>query len=87
MTTESAETAPGPRKDKKEDYKGVLMTMARAFIDKGLEKVLSRKLLVWATATGLAATGFLTSADWVLISALYIGGQSVIDAVVQLKGA
>jgi hypothetical protein len=29
--------------------------MAKAFVDKGLEKVLSRKLLVWATATGLAA--------------------------------
>ncbi len=46
------------------------MTMAKAFVDKGLEKVLSRKLLVWATATGLAAGGFLTSGDWVMISAL-----------------
>jgi len=63
------------------------MTMAKAFIDKGLEKVLSRKLLVWATATGLTATGFLTSGDWVTISALYLGGQSVIDAIVKLKGA
>ena len=61
--------------------------MAKAFVDKGLEKVLSRKLLVWATATGLAAGGFLTSGDWVMISALYIGGQSVIDAIVKLKGA
>ena len=63
------------------------MTMAKAFLDKGLEKVLSRKVLVWATATGLAATGFLTSADWVTISALYIGGQAVIDAIVKLKSA
>ncbi len=61
--------------------------MAKAFVDKGLEKILSRKLLVWATATGLAAGGFLTSGDWVMISALYIGGQSVIDAIVKLKGA
>ncbi len=61
--------------------------MARALLDKGLEKILSRKLLVWATATGLAATGYLTSGDWVTISALYIGGQSVIDAIVKLKGA
>ena len=30
---------------------------------------------------------FLTSGDWVMISALYIGGQSVIDAVVKMKGA
>ena len=63
------------------------MSMAKAFVDKGLEKILSRKLLVWATATGLAATGFLTSGDWVIISGLYLGGQSVIDAIVKLKGA
>ena len=45
----------------------------RNALDKTLEKVISRKLLVWGTATGLAA--------------LYIGGQSVIDAIVKLKGA
>ena len=61
--------------------------MLRGVLDKGLEKIVSRKLLVWATAAGLAATGFLTSADWVVISALYIGGQSVIDAIVQLKSS
>ena len=64
------------------------MSMAiRGAIDKGLEKIVSRKLLVWGVATGLAAAGFLTSGDWVMISALYIGGQSVIDAVVKMKGA
>tara|TARA_R110000824_G_scaffold363385_1_gene551371 strand:- start:270 stop:455 length:186 start_codon:yes stop_codon:yes gene_type:complete len=59
--------------------------MLKGALDKGLEKIVSRKLLVWATATALAAAGFLTSADWVMISALYIGGQSVIDAIVKLK--
>ena len=64
------------------------MKMAlKGAVDKTLEKVVSRKLLVWATATGLAATGFLTSGDWVTISALYLGGQAVIDAVVKLKAA
>jgi len=61
--------------------------MVRGALDKGLEKLVSRKLLVWATATGLAAYGFLTSGDWVMISALYIGGQSVIDAIAKVKGA
>jgi len=56
-------------------------------IDKGLNKLVSRKLLVWATATALAAGGFLTSADWVLISGLYIGGQSVIDAINRIKSS
>ena len=62
------------------------MSMIRGAVDKTLEKVVSRKLLVWATATGLAGYGYLTSGDWVMISALYIGGQSVIDAIVKLKG-
>ena len=44
------------------------MSMAiRGAIDKGLEKIVSRKLLVWGVATGLAASGFLTSGDWVMI--------------------
>ena len=61
--------------------------MVRGAIDKGLEKLVSRKLLVWATASALAAYGFLASGDWVMISALYIGGQSVIDAIAKVKGA
>ena len=44
--------------------------MAKAFVDKGLEKVLSRKLLVWATATDLAAVGFVTSEDCFIILSL-----------------
>jgi hypothetical protein len=63
------------------------MSRIRGALDKGLEKVVSRKLLVWATATGLAVGGFVSSGDWVTISALYLGGQSVIDAVVKLKSA
>ena len=59
--------------------------MVKGVIDRALEKAVSRKLLVWATATGLAAYGFLSSGDWVMISALYLGGQSVIDAIVKLK--
>ena len=61
--------------------------MIKGALDKSLEKAVSRKLLVWITATGLAYAGYLTSGDWVTISALYLGGQAVIDAVVKLKGA
>jgi hypothetical protein len=70
-----------------ETNKGGTMKMVRGAIDKGLEKLVSRKLLVWATASALAAYGFLSSGDWVMISALYIGGQSVIDAIAKVKGA
>jgi hypothetical protein len=58
----------------------------KGLVDKSLEKLTSRKLLVWLTATGLMYLGNLESADWVIISGLYLGGQSVIDAIVKLKG-
>ncbi len=58
----------------------------KALLDRGISKLTSRKLLVWITATALMAWGGLESADWVIISGLYVGGQSVIEAIVKLKG-
>jgi hypothetical protein len=55
-------------------------------MDKGLNKLISRKLLAWGTATSLLAFSDLESADWVIITCVYIGGQTVIDAVAKLKG-
>jgi len=65
------------------------MTMAeyaQGKLDKLVEKAISRKFLVWLTATGLMVTSGLESGDWVIISALYIGGQTVIDGIAKLKG-
>ena len=49
-------------------------------IDKILEKLISRKLMVWLTATGLmyAELG-ITSEDWVAVSLVYIGVQGLGD--------
>jgi hypothetical protein len=55
-------------------------------LDRGLDKLVSRKLLAWATATGLLIFSDLQSSDWVIITTVYIGGQTVIDAVTKLKG-
>ena len=55
-------------------------------MDRGLNKLISRKLLAWGTATSLLAFSDLESADWVIITCVYIGGQTVIDAVAKLKG-
>jgi hypothetical protein len=63
-----------------------MMSMIKGKVDKVLEKAISRKLLVWITATGLMLTANLESADWVIISGLYLGGQGVIDAIAKLKG-
>ena len=55
-------------------------------IDKGLNKVVSRKPLAWATATGLLAFADLASEDWTMITVVYIGTQGVVDTVARLKG-
>ena len=62
------------------------MQYAQGKLDKLVEKAISRKFLVWLTATGLMITSGLESGDWVIISALYIGGQTVIDGIAKLKG-
>ena len=44
------------------------------------EKIVSRKLLVFMTATGLMYWSSLDPETWGMIAMIYIGGQSVIDA-------
>ena len=47
--------------------------------DRLLEQLISRKLMVWLTATGLLAYSDLTSSDWVAISLVYIGTEGLAD--------
>ena len=51
----------------------------RHTLDKLLSKLISRKLMVWGTATGLLAFANLSSSDWVAISLVYIGSQGAVD--------
>lgn len=63
----------------------------KPYLDEFFARIISRKFLVWSTATVLmlvsVQTKFtvLTSSDWVTISVIYIGGQTVIDAAIALK--
>ena len=50
-------------------------------IDKFLEKAISRKLLVFLTASTLLLLSDLSSDTWGLVAICYIGGQSVVDAM------
>ena len=61
--------------------------MMKQLLDKALNKFISRKLLVWMTAAGLTYIGNVESADFVILSAIYIGSQGVIDAIAKLKEA
>ena len=57
----------------------------KGLLDQVQEKVISRKLLVFATATALMWFG-LDADTWGMIAAMYIGGQSVIDVAKVWKG-
>lgn len=59
----------------------------KGVLDALQEKLISRKLLVFLTATGLLAWSGLDSETWGLIAVVYIGGQSVIDAVKAWRGS
>lgn len=54
-------------------------------IDRFLDRWTSRKLMVFAIATGLALFGDLQSSDWVTIAVVYIGTQGALDIAERLK--
>lgn len=81
--------------DTKETIKEVLeenrQELAKVLKDKGLldalqEKIISRKLLVFATATALFAFYGLDADTWGMIAMAYIGGQTMIDFARVWKG-
>lgn len=53
----------------------------RQALDKALNKLMSRKLMVWLTATGFMVMDVvpLASEDWVAISLAYIGLEGLAD--------
>jgi len=57
------------------------MTVIRHGLDKLLTKLVSRKLMVWLTATALMLSERtpLDSSDWVAISLAYIGLEGLAD--------
>ena len=63
-----------------------MVARAQGLVDTWLSKLTSRKLMVWGVATYLAMSGQLASEDWVIISAIYIGGQTVLDGIAKLRG-
>ena len=57
-----------------------------AAIDKSLHKVISRKLLVWGTATGAMFIGMVDATNWVDICMVYIGSEAATNMVAALRG-
>ena len=73
--------------DKNEDFvddvkeKFEPQALQRGVLDIVQEKIVSRKLLVFLTATGLLIGAGLDPDTWGMIAMFYVGGQSAIDAV------
>lgn len=55
----------------------------RELIDKGISKIVSRKLLVWAIATLGVPLGFLDGEQWIQVSMVYIGSQAAKDFIIE----
>ena len=64
-----------------------MMRMFHNSLDKILERLISRKLLVWLVATVLMYTAKIESGDWILISMVYLGSQGVLDIVERIYKA
>lgn len=62
-----------------------MSVQVKAKLDLMVEKLISRKFLVWLTATGLMALSELESGDWLILSSIFIGTQGVVDVVERLK--
>lgn len=56
------------------------------WLDQVQQKIISRKLLVFATATSLLIWASLDANTWGMIAMCYIGGQSAIDFAKVWKG-
>ncbi len=55
------------------------MAEVRAWLDKHVNRFISRKFLAWGTATWLAMQNSLTSEDWVAVTLAYIGSEALVD--------
>ena len=58
-----------------------------AVIDRSLHKIVSRKLLVWGTATVAMFMGTVDAQNWVDVCMVYIGTEAAVNMVAALRKA
>ena len=61
------------------------MAKNKSKIDKFLGQFVSKKLSVFIIASFFVGLGYIEPSQWVNISIIYIGGQSVVDAMAKLR--
>jgi len=62
-----------------------MMARIKAFVDKYVERFMSRKLLVWVATTVLLVVDKLDGEQWVAIALIYIGTQGAADIATAWK--
>tara|TARA_R110001592_G_scaffold45738_1_gene146068 strand:- start:195 stop:389 length:195 start_codon:yes stop_codon:yes gene_type:complete len=61
------------------------MMAVKAWLDKHINRFISRKFLAWGTATWLVEQNSLTSEDWVAVTLAYIGSEALVDIASRWK--
>jgi len=56
-----------------------MMAKVSAWLDRHVNRFISRKFLAWVTATWHAVQSSLTSEDWVAVTLAYIGSEGLVD--------
>jgi len=62
-----------------------MIKATQAFLDKHVQRFISRKFLAWCTATYLVVLGGVTSDDWVAVTLAYIGSEALVDIAARWK--
>jgi hypothetical protein len=60
----------------------IMGRIKKEFLDKGISKIMSRKLLVWVIATIGVPLNLLDGEQWMQISMVYIGSQAAKDFII-----
>ena len=58
----------------------------KSFLDRHVNRFVSKKLLVWTVATVFFSLGMLPAPVWMQLTMVYIGSQAAVDIVKKLKG-
>lgn len=59
--------------------------MKNGYLDKAMNRLISRKLFTFLTATGLMMWSDLSSDTWGLVAIVYIGSQGAVDVMKAYK--
>lgn len=59
----------------------------KALGDQALEKVISKKLLVWVLSTIMLFMSIINNDQWFMITMLWLGGVSIIDITTKFMEA